>query len=170
MPSRRKPESSRRRRRSTKEPGMNTHVLAAPEGLVIDDLASTTFKVNRRAFTDPDILALERKKIFDQCWLYVGHESELPEPGSFIARKVGGRPIVFVRDDAGEIRLFFDACTHRGNSVCRGSSGKTDRFVCFYHGWAFNTRGDLVVLPDPVGYGKSFDRSKLGLGSPPRVD
>jgi p-cumate 2,3-dioxygenase alpha subunit len=149
---------------------MDTQLLTAPDGLIIDDPGSATFKVNRRSFTDPAILELERKRIFDKCWLYVGHESELAGPGSFLVRKVGGRPVIFVRDDAGAVRLFFDTCTHRGNSVCRGSRGKTDRFVCFYHGWGFNTRGDLVVLPDPMGYGKAFDRSKLGLRSPPRVE
>lgn len=149
---------------------MEPQDLVAPDGLVIDEPENLTFKVNRRAFTDPEILELERRRIFDKCWLYVGHESELAGPGSYIQRKVGGRPVIFVRDDAGEVRIFFDTCTHRGNSLCRGARGQTDRFVCFYHGWGFNTRGDLVVLPDPMGYGKAFDRSKLGLRSPPRID
>ena len=149
---------------------MQVRPIQVPDGLVIDDLENSIFRVSRRSFTDPSILEAERRLVFDKCWLYVGHESELPEPGSYIKRKVGGRPIIFVRDDKGEIRLFFDACTHRGNSVCRGSHGKTSRFVCFYHGWSFNTRGDLVVLPDPKGYSSTFDRSRLGLGSPPRID
>jgi len=115
-----------------------------PDGLVIDDLENGIFRVNRRSFTDQAILEAERRLIFDKCWLYVGHESELSAPGAYIKRKVGGRPIIFLRDDSGVIRLFFDACTHRGNSICRGNRGTTKRFVCFYHGWSFNTRGELV--------------------------
>ena len=140
------------------------------DNLIIDDVETATFKVNRRVFTAAEILEVERKKVFDQCWLYVGHESEVPEPGSYISRKVAGRPMIFVRDADGAIQLFFDSCSHRGNSVCPNKSGKTERFLCFYHGWGFDTRGDLVVVPDPLGYGKKLDRSKLRLGSPPRID
>jgi p-cumate 2,3-dioxygenase alpha subunit len=121
-------------------------------------------------FTDREIFEQERERVFDQCWLYVGHESELAQPGSYVQRKVGGRPMIFVRDDAGAVRVFLDTCTHRGNSLCRGKRGQTDRFVCFYHGWSFNTRGELVVVPDPVGYGRAFDRSTRALASPPRID
>ena len=150
---------------------MQTPIARIAEGLVVDDLQKTTFKVNRRAFTDPSVLEAERKLVFDQCWLYVGHESELPEPGAFIKRKVGGRPVIFVRDDAGELRVFFDTCSHRGNTLGTAAThGKTNRFVCFYHGWAFNTRGELINVPDQVAYGECFDRKQLGLGSPPRVD
>jgi p-cumate 2,3-dioxygenase alpha subunit len=149
---------------------MTAQATGTPEKLVIDDLDNAVFRISRRTMTDPAILEAERKLVFDQCWLYVGHESELPEPGSFIRRKVGGRPIIFVRGDDGQIRLFFDACTHRGNTVCRGDRGTTERFLCFYHGWAFNTRGELATVPDQKGYGDKFDRSQLGLGSPPRMD
>jgi p-cumate 2,3-dioxygenase subunit alpha len=140
------------------------------DDLIVDDPDNCVFRVDRRAFTDPAILDAEKKLIFDQCWLYVGHESEIPDPGCFIKRKVAGRPVIFVRDNTGEVRIFFDACTHRGNSICRGSRGKTDQFTCFYHGWSFNTRGELRAVPDKEGYGKNFDRSKLSLGAPPRMD
>lgn len=150
---------------------MQTPTRPAVEGLVIDDLDKGIFRVNRRAFTDPDVLAAEKKLIFDQCWLYVGHESELPEPGSYIKRKVGGRPIIFVRDDQGTIRVLFDACTHRGNTLGNAAmNGKATKFVCFYHGWTFSTRGELINVPDQMSYGECFDRKQLGLGTPPRVD
>jgi p-cumate 2,3-dioxygenase subunit alpha len=141
-----------------------------PDGLVIDDLEKGIFRVNRRVFTDPAILDAERRLVFDQSWLYVGHESEVSGRGAYVKRKVGGRPVILVRDDAGKVRVFFDACTHRGNSVCRGSRGTTSRFLCFYHGWTFNTRGELINVPDQVGYGDKLDRSRLGLGSPPRLE
>jgi p-cumate 2,3-dioxygenase subunit alpha len=141
-----------------------------PDGLIIDDLARGVFKINRKVFTDPAILEAERKLVFDQVWLYVGHESELPEKGSYIRRKVGGRPVIFVRDDTGAVRIFFDACTHRGNSVCQGSHGTVQRFLCFYHGWTFNIRGELIAVPDQAGYGDKLDRKQLGLGSPPRIE
>ena len=150
---------------------MQTPIRSATSGLVIDDLDKGVFRVSRRAFTDPAVLEAERKRVFDQCWLYVGHESELPGPGAFVKRKVGGRPVIFVRDDEGAVRVLFDTCTHRGNTLgSAATSGKTNKFVCFYHGWTFNTRGALINVPDQMAYGEGFDRKALGLGSPPRVD
>ena len=61
--------------------------------LIIDDRARGVFRINRRVFTDPDILEFERREVFDRSWLYAGHESEVPTPGDFITRKVGGRPL-----------------------------------------------------------------------------
>ena len=37
--------------------------------------------LNRRVFSDPKIYELERENVFARCWLYLGHESELPNPG-----------------------------------------------------------------------------------------
>jgi len=43
------------------------------------------FRVNRRAFTDPQCLEEERARLFGRCWIYVGHESEVPHAGDYIA-------------------------------------------------------------------------------------
>jgi p-cumate 2,3-dioxygenase alpha subunit len=139
------------------------------DGLVIDDVARGIFRVNRRSFVDHAILVQERRRVFERSWLYVGHESEIPQAGSFIRRKVAGRWIIFLRDQDGDVRVFFDSCTHRGNSVCRGNTGVVKRFHCFYHGWTFNTRGDLIGVPDRSAYGAAFDMGQLGLKSPQRL-
>ncbi|MDP4104246.1 MAG: aromatic ring-hydroxylating dioxygenase subunit alpha, partial [Bacillota bacterium] len=62
-----------------------------------EDLQKCIFKVNRKAFTDSAILELEREAIFSKCWLFIGHESELPNNGDFHRRKVGGRNLLFTR-------------------------------------------------------------------------
>ena len=64
--------------------------------LIVDDRARGIFRVNRRVFTDPEILEEERRQVFDRSWLYAGHESEIANPGDFITRKVGGRPLILV--------------------------------------------------------------------------
>ncbi len=139
-------------------------------GLVDDDQDNGLFRVNRRAFIDPVVLEEEKRTVFGQSWLYVGHESELPEPGSFVRRKVAWRPVIMVRDDAGTVRVLFDTCPHRGNTVCKEASGKAKRFQCFYHGWTFNTRGELISVPDSAGYGPAFDKKNFPLATPPRVE
>ena len=114
---------------------------------IIDDKSRGVFRVNRAAFVDPWILELERRQIFDRCWLYMGHVSEVAEPTSFVARKVAGRPLLMVRDKQGVLRVFYNSCTHRGALVCRESTGKTRAFTCPYHGWAFADDGHLLGQP-----------------------
>jgi len=65
------------------------------------DPAQRIFKVARRNFVDQEIFEAEKEKIFDRCWLYLGHSSELPKPGDFISRSVAGRSILFTRTPRG---------------------------------------------------------------------
>ena len=72
-------------------------------------------------YTDPAVLRLERERIFRRSWQYVGHEGDVPEPGSFAARAVGDVPVVLVRDKEDTLRAFLNVCRHRGSLVCEGS-------------------------------------------------
>ena len=94
-------------------------MTANSPSLLEDDRTRGVFRVARRAFTDPDILARERAAIFDHSWLYVGHESEIAKPGDFLTRKVAGRDVIFTRGKDGTVRAFFNTCPHRGALVCR---------------------------------------------------
>src|SRR6201982_2467846 len=116
-------------------PRMNTALMAAESKQI--------FKVSRQAFVDPDIPEAERPRIFDKCWLYLGHSSELPKPGDFVARQVGGRNILFARDAKGTLRAMFNTCPHRGAQVCREKHGNAKSFQCFYHRWVFGFDGGL---------------------------
>ena len=140
--------------------------MAIQSPLIIDDRERGLFRVHRSAFTSEEILALEREKIFSKAWLYVGHESELPKPNDFVTRGVGGRPVIFIRDRDGRIRVLLNTCRHRGAEVCRLSSGNSKVFACFYHGWAYDNTGRLVSVPDGDAYSASFDRGQLGLYQP----
>jgi phenylpropionate dioxygenase-like ring-hydroxylating dioxygenase large terminal subunit len=68
--------------------------------LVVNEPQAFRFEVNRAALVDPAIHELEQRRIFDRCWIYVGHESELAAPGDFRTRLVAGRPVIFCRNDA----------------------------------------------------------------------
>jgi len=141
-----------------------------PSQMVNDDAVAGSFHVHRAAFTEDGVLQRERDAIFDRCWLYAIHESELAKPGDFVARKVGGKPLMFVRDRTGTIRGFFNACPHRGMTVCREKSGSARTFTCFYHGWTFDLQGKLVALPDAAGYSNGGDTSGKGLKAVPRME
>ena len=137
---------------------------------VVDDRERGIFRIHRSLMTRPEVLADERAKIFDRCWLYVGHDSEIEKPGDYVRRSVGGRPVIFLRDKDGTVRVHFNTCPHRGATICREDSGNTRVFQCFYHAWSFDTTGRLVVTPDADGYGPGFDKAEYGLTSPAQVD
>src|SRR5712692_8713757 len=137
--------------------------------LIIDEPKRCLFQVHRLAYTSPDILELERERVFDHSWIYVGHESEVRNPGDFQTRDVAGRPVILCRGSDSQIRVLINSCMHRGAQVCRQASGNANTFQCFYHAWTYNNRGELAGVPDPAGYGPAFDRAEMGLKSPPRI-
>ena len=138
--------------------------------LVLNDREAQRFEINRAALVDPAIFAAEKERIFERCWLYVGHQSEVRAPGDFCTRTVCGRPLIFCRDSQNELRVFLNTCRHRGTVVCREAAGNAQRYTCFYHGWTYDRDGRLYAVPGQSAYPPSFDRTKLGLAEPPRVE
>jgi p-cumate 2,3-dioxygenase alpha subunit len=144
--------------------------LASLEGLIIDNQQDGVFRVNRQAFLSPEVRELEQRRVFEQCWIYAGHESEVAHPGDFQCRRVAGRPVILARGDDDKVRVLLNTCTHRGAFVCREQSGNARTFQCPYHAWTFNIRGDLVGVPGEDAYSSSFDRKEFHLGEAPRVE
>ncbi len=137
---------------------------------VVNDPEGMRFEVHRSTLVDPGILELERRRIFDRCWIYAGHESEIPSPGDFRTRTLCGRPVIFTRDSQNAVRVFMNTCRHRGAVVCREAEGNAKNYTCFYHGWSYNRDGELDGIPGEKDYPPSFDRREWGLGEAPRVE
>jgi p-cumate 2,3-dioxygenase alpha subunit len=138
--------------------------------MIVDDRERGVFRVKRTAMTSDDVWTLERDRIFDRCWLYVGHSSEIDSPGDFVRRQVAGRPLVLIRGRDGTVRALINSCTHRGARVCRQDAGNAKSFQCFYHAWTFNTEGELVGVPDREGYAEGVDLKALALSQVPRLE
>lgn len=121
--------------------------------------------------TDPDIYELEQEKIFARTWNFLGHESELKEPGSYVTRWIMNDPVLLVKDMAGEIKAFLNSCSHRGVRLCTEDFGKKKTFTCPYHGWSYNLNGELigVVAGDKV-FGQGMKKDEWGLRPIPRVE
>jgi phenylpropionate dioxygenase-like ring-hydroxylating dioxygenase large terminal subunit len=98
-------------------------------------------------FGNEEIYRRELRKIFGRCWVFLGHDSEIEAKGDYVLRKIGEDNFIVVRDEQGSVNVLFDACRHRGVQVCRSDSGNTSHFRCPYHGWTYNTRGELVGAP-----------------------
>src|SRR4030088_496113 len=138
--------------------------------LMIDE-SKKIFKVSRRAFVDPDILEAERAQIFDKCWLYLGHSSELAKPGDFVTRQVGGRGILFARDGKGDLKAMLNTCPHRGAQVCREKHDSAKSFQCFYHVWAFGRAEALRRQSGEAFFPEDFkQRSTSNMQQVPRFD
>lgn len=127
------------------------------------------FKVPRTSFVDANVFEAERDAIFNRCWLYLGHASELTKPGQFITRTVAGRNVIFNRDSGGKLNAFMNTCPHRGATVCRDRSGTAKNFQCFYHGWVFGNDGKLKDQPGKESYCDGFnDEGGADLVTAPR--
>lgn len=121
-------------------------------------------------YTDPRVYALELERIFlGRHWNFVGLDCEVPKPGDYIRSFVGPIPVVVARDKAGALHVFENRCAHRGVEFCRSHRGNADQFICPYHNWTYDLRGDLVAVPFRRGVkGKggmppSFDMEEHGL-------
>jgi len=137
---------------------------------IVDDCDKNLFLLDRTAYVSEEILAQEIHRVFGRCWIYVGHSSELKNPGDFQSRNVAGRPVIFCRSRSGEIRCFFNTCRHRGAKVCTERAGNTRLFRCMYHGWSYDTSGQLAGVPGEDAYSAGFCREQLGLINPSRFE
>jgi p-cumate 2,3-dioxygenase alpha subunit len=137
--------------------------------LVRNDPDRLDFRVHRAAMVDAAVLEDEMRRIFDVCWIYAGHESEVREAGDFVTRTLCGRPIILCRDSAAKLRVFLNVCRHRGAVVCRERSGNARGYHCFYHGWSYDRDGCLDGVPGESSYPGNFDRKEFGLAQPPHV-
>lgn len=127
--------------------------------------------VHGRIYTDPAIFKMELDKIFGQTWVYVGHESEIANPGDYKTTDIGSQPVIVTRSaDSNEINVMFNRCRHRGASVCQDECGNANAFRCAYHGWTYSNCGKLIGTPFKDGYGKDFNREEMGLTHVPKVD
>lgn len=104
-------------------------------------------EVHASVYTDPAIFEAELERIFGRTWVFIGHESEVPEPGDFKTDRIGRRPILMTRDLGGSVRVLYNICRHRGATLCRESRGNSRSFSCLYHGWTFGTDGALLGVP-----------------------
>ena len=84
--------------------------------------------MDRRVFIDPAIYRQELEQIFARCWLFLCHESSIPNPGDFFSTYMGEDPVLVTRDMNGKVGAFLNVCRHRGNRVCRADAGNASAF------------------------------------------
>ena len=127
-------------------------------GAVVADAERGVYRCHRSMFTDPAFFELEMKHIFEGNWVYLAHESQIPESGDYFTVTVGRQPVVITRDKQGELRALINACAHRGAMLCRRKLGNKSTFTCPFHGWTFSNTGRLLKAKDEKcgGYPEGF--------------
>ena len=125
--------------------------------------------VSREIFVNDGIFAEELEKLFARAWLFVGHESQIPEPGDYFTSRMGAESVILCRDKTRRIHVFLNTCRHRGMKVCRYDQGNTPLFTCPYHNWSFATDGRLVGVPMHKELYPDLDRSEWSLIEVPRM-
>jgi phenylpropionate dioxygenase-like ring-hydroxylating dioxygenase large terminal subunit len=133
------------------------------------DLIQDT-RIHGDLYRDPDIFQHEIEAIWNKVWVYLGHDSEIPEPGDYVRRQIGTQPVIMVRGTDGIVRVFFNRCRHRANLLCHVERGRATRFVCAYHAWTYKNTGELVAPSFRSGLGPDFDRREFSLTEVARVD
>lgn len=150
---------------------INPEIPSGHADMVVEDRERHLFRVARRAFTEQSVLDGEHAAIFDRCWLYLGHGSEIANNCDFITRAVGGRELIFNRDRGGAVHAFLNTCPHRGAMVVRERKGNALSFRCFYHGWSFNVNGRFASRFEEGNYGKEhYGGGCADLAQVPRLE
>lgn len=127
--------------------------------------------VSRRIFVESEIYRRELEQIFARCWLYLGHESQVPEPGDYLTTTMGEDPVILCRDRGGRLQGLLNSCRHRGNRVCRADQGHLASFTCPYHGWTYDLDGRLIGVPGfKEWYHGDLKRDEWGLVPLARID
>ncbi|WP_454871629.1 aromatic ring-hydroxylating dioxygenase subunit alpha [Paraburkholderia xenovorans] len=117
--------------------------------------------VHKRVYTDPEIFNLEMERIYGQAWIYVGHESQVPNIGDYHTTTIGDQKVVMVRANDKRIAVLYNRCPHRGANLVADDSGCAGKFFrCPYHAWTFRLDGSFLSAPLRAGFeNTTFDPS-----------
>jgi phenylpropionate dioxygenase-like ring-hydroxylating dioxygenase large terminal subunit len=123
-------------------------------------------EVHRDVYTSPEIFVLEIERLFANTWVYVGHDSQVPNSGDYFTTTVGSQPVLMVRHEDGVVHVLYNRCPHKGTRIANETCGNTGRFLrCPYHGWSFRTDGSPAAVPLPGGYENTgFEQSVASHG------
>ncbi len=139
---------------------MDTHLMERLDTAIVEDKENGLYRCRRDVFTDPEWFELEMKHIFEGNWIYLAHESQIPNKNDYYTTYMGRQPIFIARNKNNELNAFINACSHRGAMLCRHKRANKATYTCPFHGWTFNNSGKLLKVKDPegAGYPEQFNK------------
>jgi phenylpropionate dioxygenase-like ring-hydroxylating dioxygenase large terminal subunit len=139
-------------------------------GVSPTDLVRDT-EVHRSVYTDPAIFRLEMRRIFGRAWIYLAHDSEIPNAGDYVVRHIGTQAVIVTRDKDGTVKAIFNRCTHRGATLCAFERGHAPGgHMCPYHGWLFAADGTLKSISHKSNYDEVLDPADWAVTRVPNVE
>jgi len=119
------------------------------------------------AYVDEAVFALERQAVFAATWSCLGFEKDVSNAGDVFPVSFLDQPLVMVRGNDGEVRVFHNVCSHRGMILVEEPGNTRGLMRCPYHSWCYDLQGDLKRTPYIGGPDQDdhpcFDRSDHGL-------
>ena len=110
-------------------------------------------RVHKACYSDEGVFEQELNKIFYKSWIYVGHESQVPNPGDYWTTWIGRERVILCRSEDAQVHVLYNRCPHRGTLICNNLHGNARKaFRCPYHAWQFNLDGSLRNIPMKQGY------------------
>jgi phenylpropionate dioxygenase-like ring-hydroxylating dioxygenase large terminal subunit len=136
------------------------HNAANIRALVRDDA------VHRDVYIDPQLFELEMERLWQSAWIYVGHDSQVPNAGDFYATVIARQPLLMLRGSDGAVRVLLNRCAHKGAKIVGARAGNCGKLLrCSYHGWTYALDGSLRTVPVKSGYaGTRFQESEAARG------
>lgn len=110
------------------------------------ELGPSVLVTDTSIYTSPERHIAEQARVFRRTPLLVGLSRDLPEPGSSLVFEDWGPPIIILRCADGSLAAFHNRCPHRGGRL-QAASGSRDGLVCPFHGWRFDSDGQLAHQP-----------------------
>ena len=130
------------------------------EILEINKIKAVNNKINEahglpnECYTDIDYLDFEREKVFSNNWTVIGSASSIREIGEVKPYNFLGIPLIFLRDQKDNIKVFHNVCSHRGFKLIDEPCKLKNVLRCPYHSWSYNFDGELLATPHIGGIGK----------------
>jgi len=110
-------------------------------------------QVHRDVYLDQEVFDLEMERLFRRTWVYLGHTSQVPNPGDYLTVDIAQEPLVMVRQADGSVRVLKNRCAHKGAKLVSAPNGNTGKFFrCPYHAWTYKTDGKPLAIPLKNGY------------------
>jgi phenylpropionate dioxygenase-like ring-hydroxylating dioxygenase large terminal subunit len=128
-------------------------------------------RVHRDVYTNDELFRLEMEQLWSNTWIYVGHDSQIPDAGDYYATHIGAQPVMMVRQNDGSVRVLRNRCSHKGAKLVSDAQGSVGQnpggkfFRCPYHAWTYRLDGSLRGVPLKGAYANTrFDECEAAAG------
>ncbi len=138
-----------------------------PVTLVDDRVADGVFRVDRSVYSDQALYELELTNIFERCWNFLCHESQVPQHGDYFWTEIGRQPVFVHRQEDGSLKGFINACSHRAAILTPFRQGNAKTITCRFHGWTYRCDGSCIGIKNPE---EGVDKARYNLREIARLD